>query len=80
MLKVRSGFKMRNTRCEQMFTALPPTTDILAGCSEVSVQIQHRERNDCGRELGGYLPKLIRFRIKWGQSLTDKVLILFSSV
>jgi len=23
--------KTRNTRCEQMFTALPPTTDILAG-------------------------------------------------
>jgi hypothetical protein len=55
---------MRNTRYEQMFTPLPPTTDILAGYSEVSVQIQHRKGNDCGRELGGYLPKLIRFCYK----------------
>jgi hypothetical protein len=59
----RTG-KKRNTRCEQMFTALSPTADILPRLHPRSpFKIQH-----CGRELSGYLPKLISVRMKAYQS------------
>jgi hypothetical protein len=55
---------MRNTRYEQMVTALSPTTDILPRLLPRSpLKIQR-----CGRELGGYLPKLISFCRKPYQS------------
>ena len=60
---------MRNTRREQVFTALPSTTDILAGrLRDLGSKSNTARDNGLGRELEGNLPKRIRFCIKAYQS------------